>query len=287
MKSRILFTVVALAGSLMVAKDAFAGLLAYEGFNYSTGVINGATAAGGIGFDSTGWVDQGGGGEATITSGSVTPSGSALTTSGNNVYSYIRRLGRYLDTNTFADYRDGNGNIGKDNTTLYMSFVMKSTNLGSFYELELHRDGLADGTRIGGIGNDTTGTNVNLRSNVTSPSTYDSGTYSKIAAATTDASLYVAKFDFLSGSDKVTVYANPTLGTEPTTAALVKTDAGDMSFDALSLASFNGGVFYADEIRLGTTFASVTPSSVPEPSTVGLLVTGLFGLLAYAWRKRK
>lgn len=32
---------------------------------------------------------------------------------------------------------------------------------------------------------------------------------------------------------------------------------------------------------------SVTVSSVPEPSTIALLATGLIGLLAYAWRKRK
>ena len=28
-------------------------------------------------------------------------------------------------------------------------------------------------------------------------------------------------------------------------------------------------------------------TGVPEPSTLGLLITGLLGLLAYAWRKRK
>jgi hypothetical protein len=30
-----------------------------------------------------------------------------------------------------------------------------------------------------------------------------------------------------------------------------------------------------------------TAVATPEPGTVTLLATGLFGLLAYAWRKRK
>ena len=33
--------------------------------------------------------------------------------------------------------------------------------------------------------------------------------------------------------------------------------------------------------------ASIASSSVPEPSTIALLATGLVGLLCYAWRKRK
>ena len=37
-----------------------------------------------------------------------------------------------------------------------------------------------------------------------------------------------------------------------------------------------------------TTFDDVGISSVvPEPSTIALLTTGLLGLLAYAWRKRR
>ena len=37
---------------------------------------------------------------------------------------------------------------------------------------------------------------------------------------------------------------------------------------------------YADNVRLDI-------SEVPEPSTLVLLASGLVGLLAYAWRKRK
>jgi hypothetical protein len=83
---------------------------------------------------------------------------------------------------------------------------------------------------------------------------------------------------------------------------LAPTDYTDNGFDNTLL-----GVFYVghntwnpgDTIWTGTCgFASHTgglaigavPSSiqiVPEPSTIALLASGLFGLLAYAWRKRK
>ena len=33
--------------------------------------------------------------------------------------------------------------------------------------------------------------------------------------------------------------------------------------------------------------AIVTTSAIPEPGTLTLLATGLIGLLAYAWRKRR
>lgn len=52
---------------------------------------------------------------------------------------------------------------------------------------------------------------------------------------------------------------------------------GDTSDD------MNGSVSI-DYVRFDTTGAY---APVPEPSTIALLVTGLIGLLAYAWRKRK
>ena len=47
----------------------------------------------------------------------------------------------------------------------------------------------------------------------------------------------------------------------------------------------NGGGINGYANRTG--IDSVTVTATPEPSVMALLVTGLFGLLAYAWRKRR
>ncbi len=41
----------------------------------------------------------------------------------------------------------------------------------------------------------------------------------------------------------------------------------------------SAGAFRVDEIRIGSTFASVTPAS--EPTTLALLVAGALGLAAH------
>lgn len=43
----------------------------------------------------------------------------------------------------------------------------------------------------------------------------------------------------------------------------------------------------ADHVRTGIDNVSVTTAAVPEPGTVLMLVMGIAGLLAYAWRKQK
>jgi hypothetical protein len=45
--------------------------------------------------------------------------------------------------------------------------------------------------------------------------------------------------------------------------------------------------FYSEEANIGFFAATLQAGSVPEPSAVILVATGLFGLLAYAWRNRK
>jgi hypothetical protein len=45
--------------------------------------------------------------------------------------------------------------------------------------------------------------------------------------------------------------------------------------------------FSFTELELNCQGGTVSIDAVPEPSSVLLMVTGLIGLLAYAWRKRK
>jgi hypothetical protein len=64
-------------------------------------------------------------------------------------------------------------------------------------------------------------------------------------------------------------------GAAPTGGTNVSGTRGSFTFDTIRLGSFNGSGA-VDELRIGTTFADVSP--VPEPSTVGLLAIGALGL---------
>ena len=79
-----------------------------------------------------------------------------------------QRDGRFLDTmpgGTFdtKGYLDASGNIGADGKTIYLSFLQQPNGTALFYEFEFHRLDLGDPGRIGGVGNDRGGDNVNLR----------------------------------------------------------------------------------------------------------------------------
>ncbi len=84
-----------------------------------------------------------------------------------------------------------------------------------------------------------------------------------IGAGSTSVSFYVVRIDFLGGNDTVSVYQNPTSATEPGAPTLLKTGAGDMSFNGISFGAFNNGRTVAhDEVRVGETWADVVSPGV-------------------------
>lgn len=268
---------------LCAAQTANATVLAYEGFNYTTeqniGGLNGGSGWGAA------WTAIFGNGWLPAPGGSLigpNATGNAAST-GNALREGFTRDGRFLDTSSagaFAGYLDANGNIGKDGTTLYLSFLQQVTTETPFYAFEFHKDDLGDAGRVGYIGadgNDNDCVSLHVPNGTNLMDTQD-----------TNAHLYVVRFDFLAGDDTVTVYRDPTDAIEPSSATLVIAGAGDMSFDGISTADFkSSGNTWTDEIRLATTFADAIGTPVPEPSTIVLMVTAAFGLVAYAWRKRR
>ena len=77
--------------------------------------------------------------------------------------------------------------------------------------------------------------------------------------------LFVLRIDFLPGDDRLWLYLNPTPGLpEPAVPDVLKTDLDLGMVGSLTINNYGG--FSTDEIRIGSSFASVTPeAAVPEP----------------------
>jgi fructan beta-fructosidase len=258
---------------LQIASAAPAGLLAYEGFDYPAGsVVNGRT--GGLGW-SNGWVDVSANLGESVSSTSLavngnTPIGYDKRSVGNSVnVSNNSRCGRWLDCSTTGPFAqagllDGNGNIGANGKTIYVSFLQQPSSAGYFYEFEFHRNDLGDPGRIAGIGNDVpNSTQVHLRA--------PTGTHTPIGEGNTNVNFYVARIDYKSGNDDVYVYRNPTGNLESDNEpVLTMLAVADMSFDGISVAAYlNGVTVKTDEIRIGQTWASVLgnpPIFVVQPA---------------------
>lgn len=70
--------------------------------------------------------------------------------------------------------------------------------------------------------------------------------------------LLVVKAEFLPGIDIFTLYTNPVPGAPEPATGVIKTDLylGTVS----TIGSYSSGAFSIDEIRIGTTYADVTPA---------------------------
>lgn len=257
-----------LSGFAIAPSSSEAAQLAYEGFDYPAGTDNLSGQTGGSGWGSV-WQTVNNG-SADLVSGSLaaganSPTGYDLRSIGNsNTLPTNRRVGRKLDTSPSGPfgsrgYRDANGLIGADGKTVYLSFIQQPDGTSAYYEFEFHRGDLGDPGRIGGIGNDQGGDNVNLRA--------PNGTHTLIGAGNTGVNFYVVRIDFKAGDDDVYVYRNPTSLTEPGVPTLTRLAAADMSFDGLSFGAFNNNrTVTHDEVRVGETWGDVTVPAIAQPA---------------------
>lgn len=255
-----------------------------DSFEYPTGNLNGR--AGGTGFTGA-WSSTG----TQVTSPGLAYPG--LATAGNAV-----TLSPFGANTPAIASRQLASTFGADGTTLYISFLDQATNTGSrFLGVSLFSgnpgpSGTANGTEQLFIG----------KLNGTSAFGVSSGAASASSQTSSSMlSLLVARIDFATGTDTVTLYVNPTVGAPEPTPSATLNNVNIGTFNYLRLAAGAGNSMGTttsvtgrlDELRLGDTFASVTPAAsaaaAPEPSqyaTLGLCLLGLGALILKA-RKRQ
>lgn len=265
--------------ALVIAGTGRAQLLLYDGFDYP---VDQALQ------DQSGWSASGSGAGISIVSGNIASDG-ILAPTGNQLSLASNGL---TATRSFAS----------QTTDVYASFSFKIASLGSLDEAGAIIAGFQQ-TGTGTAANlwlRKNGSNIDIGANVggASPVTYNSNG----SGWSTDSSFFiVVQYDFNDSSptnDAVNVWILPNTATNsseipdflsgPWGSGIQVSGGPDRDFlDGFYLQQApNGPNLLFDELRIGSSWADVTPvAAIPEPSTYALLAgTAMLG--AYLWFHR-
>ncbi len=284
------FALMALGGLLMPGKSE-AALVAYEGFDYAAGALG--SASGG-----TGWSGNWSSNSATLVTDSDLTYGSLDTSGGSigNLAAAINRFGasRTIDLATPGLLANGSElwfslmmgyDTAGNRTNSRLSFVLGteaiSTANGNDYTFTTGTTGL--GVTFGRFGS-TNGNIVATRTNDADLvfGTGSDGSNPVVYAADSlqvDYAFVVGRITWGELSDTIDLFlpdANLNLGSVHST---LTTNVDQSGYDTISFK--RGDRVVMDEIRFGSSYASVTP--IPEPRAA--LLGGL-GLLALLRRRR-
>ncbi len=264
------------AGALSIAADARAELLMYEPFDYSGSNLEGQKGTSESGLETvSGWDDN-----ATQPANAWGAAGTVTLSDDDTSLSHFDLLGpkgdRINDTGTgYATQGLSGFSVDLGSGTYYMSALFKGEAMVQFCS-SLH-------TRTGfGIsdGEFTVGMYPGICA--AASATYsDDGEYS-------DTETYFLVAKLIAGSEdswdlKVYDSSMSIDRSEPGSFDLTHADTSNVDQTYLALGLFDSVAGQVDEIRVGETWADVTP--IPEPSTFVLMAMALLGMLVWRWRK--
>lgn len=222
------------------------GLLAYEPFDYSPPITPIVGQAGGLGFSGA-WV-------AGIPG---TPAGNFMTAGTSNlVYAGLASTGvrmRLSATGNQAMQRALTSSLGADGTVRYVSLLVRPDSTPSattWFGLLLMG---GNGTNLF-AGKPGGGQSLRYVLEDAGGARQFPSTHVVVNGTTV---LLVIKLEFRAGADRISLFVNPPLNAEPALANAVKQDL-DLGV-VRSVALNNSMLWSADELRIGTTYASVLP----------------------------
>jgi hypothetical protein len=254
---RLAAAVCLMAAVLSGSRNAPGALLAYEPFDYSPAGADLNGRNGGFGFSGP-WTP--GGFNASVNDNFDIASGSLsfqqLLTGGNRVTS--------LPTNAIAGLtRNLATPLGTAGETKYVSVLLRPEGqvgvgaFNGFFGLTLESPTEPE-IYIGKPGSGV------LDRYVVENRGGEGQVPSNVTPTANQTALLVLKAQFTATNDLFTLYVNPTPGAAEPSSGLLKNDANLGVVNGLTI--YSTGAFSIDEIRLGDTFADVTP--VPEPGAV-------------------
>jgi hypothetical protein len=185
---------------------------------------------------------------------------------------------------------DGRFRLGKEGTVLWASYLVEDWNANDGNRLRFADSDIGWNPGSHGVGIEVKNGNWQMQ-DVAAGTYVDTG----VARTLNETYLMVLKFEFMiggegqdatweEGCDRVTMFVNPTPGAAaPDVAGTVMSTTTDLALLNVHFYPGSGSNEGAiDEIRLGATYADVTP--VPEPATMALVALG--GLMPLLRRRR-
>lgn len=281
--------------SLSVAVGPHDGLLAYDGFNYPAGTLD--EQNGGYGWAGPWFVVESEskprGTPNCVRAGSLEYDG--LVPQGNHAVqtaeqNRIRRslgtsVGGVFDSSGLVENQDGVRLIGKDDSTVYLSFLQRVDRINDvFYGFELHR-GDGNGNRVLCIGSGVDGTGYGVTSNV---NVYGPKNFPALGEENTETNFFVVRIKFGQGNrDEVVVFRNPKSLIDEGACDISAKLVGNFAFDRISFGNFHGTKLHeVDEIRVGTAFRAVTGRRGRGPDRlVPRVAVGPAGPLMEPWSR--